>query len=102
MKEIKLLCENIREEMEDAEKYANLAIKYKDSERELAETFATLSKQEVGHAEALHEQVVRCIREYRSKHGEPPASMLAVYDWEHEHMIEDMAEVKRLHEFYRG
>lgn len=102
MKEIKCLYANIRDEMEDAEKYANLALKYKDGDRELADTFENLSKQEVGHAEVLHEQAVRYIREYRSKHGEPPASMLAVYDWEHEHMIEDMAEVKRLHELYRG
>ena len=30
MKEIKCLYANIRDEMEDAEKYANLALKYKD------------------------------------------------------------------------
>ena len=52
MKEIKCLYTNIRDEMEDAEKYADLALKYKDEDRELADTFASLSKQEVTHAEA--------------------------------------------------
>lgn len=102
MKEIKCLYANIRDEMEDAEKYADLALKYKDCDRELADTFASLSKQETGHAEALHSQAVRLIRDYRSQHGDPPEGMQAVYDWEHERLISDMADVKRLHEMYRG
>lgn len=102
MKEIKLLCENIRDEMEDAGKYAGFALKYKDADRELADTFASLSKQEVSHAETLHSQAVRFIRDYRSQHGDPPEGMQAVYEWEHERLISDMADVKRLHEMYRG
>lgn len=102
MKEIKCLYTNIRDEMEDAEKYASLALKYKDGDRELADTFESLSKQEATHAEALHAEAVRLIKDYRSRNGEPPESMKAVYDWEHERMIGDMADVKRLHELYRG
>ena len=37
-----------------------------------------------------------------SVNGEPLEGMKAVYDWEHESMIGDMADVKRPHELYRG
>ena len=50
----------------------------------------------------LHAETVRLIKDYRSRSGEPSEGMKAVYDREHERMIDDMANVKRLHELYRG
>jgi hypothetical protein len=102
MKEIKMLAENIREELEDAEKYAWTALKYKDKDRDLAQTVAGLAKQEITHSELLHEQAVRLIKEQQEKGITPPAAMQAVWDWEHERMIEKTAYVKQLLEMFRG
>ena len=98
MKIIKCLAENIREEMHDAEKYAKLALEYKEQYPEMLDTFLTLSRQEVNHATMLHNHVERIIRDFRAKEGDPPAAMMAVYDWEHEKMIDNMAKVRVLQE----
>lgn len=99
MKKIKNLVEQITEELEDAEKYAECALKTKDDDRELAATYHKLSEEELGHAHRLHDQVVRVIREHG---GEPPPVMKAIWDWEHEKMIEREREVKTMQEMFRS
>jgi Mn-containing catalase len=99
---IKKLSKMIKEEICDAEKYANCALKYKDEDKALAETFYTLASQELQHMELLHAQVVRLISDYKSKKGEPPVEMQAVYDYVHEEQMDDVREVKVLLSMYKG
>jgi hypothetical protein len=61
MHEIKHLAEGIREELDDAEKYAREAVKHAGEDPEDASTYADLSRQELGHANRLHEMAVRHI-----------------------------------------
>ena len=42
----------------------------------------------------LHEVVTKLIEEYRETNGEPPAAMLALYDYLHGQEIENAMRVK--------
>ena len=59
-----------------------------------------ISIEEMKHMQMLHNQVVKIIENYRKTEGEPPASMLAVYDYLHEKFIEEAKEVKMLQQMY--
>lgn len=91
MTEIKELITNICDEIEDAEKYVDLALQYKDFDRSLADTYLTLSNQELGHADMLHGQSVRLIREYVGNDSEV---VKIVWDYEHQKFVEQKAKVR--------
>ena len=94
MKIIKCLSELIEEELEDSNHYADLAMKWKSEEPDTAELFYTLSLEEMGHVEKLHDEVADLISEYREKHGEPPKEMMVLYDYLHQKHIGRATEIK--------
>lgn len=102
MKIIKNLVEDIREELEGAEHYAKLATQYKDEDRELADVYAKLANVELEHVDALHGQAVRMIKAQKASGVETPASMQAVWDWEHGKMVDTTARIKTMLSMYRG
>lgn len=101
MKLIEKLCEMVDEEIDDAEKYAKCAIKYKEERPALAKTFYDLSTDELRHMKLLHGEAVAVIESCRKEKGEPPAEMLAVYNYLHEKQTEHARSVKVLQEMYR-
>lgn len=101
MKIIKKIMEQMEDELEGAGEYADMALKYKDDDKLLAELYHSMSLQELKHHDDLHGQVVRMIAEYRKDHGEPPAAMQAVYDWEHKKAISKAKEVKAAQAMYK-
>jgi hypothetical protein len=99
---IKKIADMIEEELEGAEHYAKCAVKYKDEHPTLAKTFYDISTDEMRHVGLLHGEVVAIIEEHRRTHGEPPASMLAIWDYLHEKHIDKSNEVRMLQSQYRG
>ena len=102
MRIIQKLSDMISEEISDAAKYADCALKHKDDNPPLADTFYRLSTEEMQHMNMLHEQVARIIKAYREEKGEPPAEMMAVYNYLHGKQIDSAAEVKAKQLLYKG
>ena len=101
MKIIKDIANRIEEELHDAETYAKLATIYRPDHPEASDTFLTISRQELSHANMLHAQAERMIKEYRERGNTVPPAMQAVYDWEHEKMIDNMARIKTMQDMIR-
>ena len=102
MKIIEKLSNMIEDEMNDAEKYAKCALKYKDERPSLGQTFHALSIDEMKHKDMLHDEVVKIINEFRASGTEVPADMQAVYDYLHKKHIDRATEIKIIIESYRG
>ena len=101
MKLIQTLSEKIEDEVLDAKEYAEMAIKYKEEYPELSRTLFTISTQELEHMNMLHNEVAAIIQKYRATNGEPPADMMAVYEYLHNRQIEKASEARTLQAMYR-
>ena len=101
MKIIKILSNKITEEICDAKSYAKLALQYKEEYPELSRTLYNISTQEMEHMNLLHGEVTQIIKRYRETQGEPPADMMAVYDYLHKKQIDMSLEVKTLQSMYK-
>jgi hypothetical protein len=102
MKLIQKLEDMIEDEIHDVKKYAKMAAELKSEHPGLAQALYTISTQEESHQAALHTEVVKFIQEHRRTHGEPPAAMMAVYDYVHKKHIEALAEARRYQDIYKG
>ena len=102
MKIIKCLSEKIEDELQDAQDYIDLAMKWKHDEPKTAELFYQLSVEEMGHMEKLHNDVVDLIKEYREKNGEPPKEMMVLYEYLHEKHMGVATRVRISQGMYKG
>lgn len=101
MKIIRELSDMIEDEIDGALDYARKATELKEQHKKLADTLYELSTEEVSHISRLHDEVVRLIDKYKSEKGEPPADMMAIYDYLHKKHIAKVAEIKRYQEMYK-
>ena len=99
---IKCLSELIEEELEDADKYIDLAVKWKTDDQDTADLFYALSVEEMGHVDKLHSRVAKLIEEYREEDGEPPAGMMTLYNYLHERHIKTATNIRIKQGMYKG
>lgn len=102
MKLIEKLIDRIDEEIEDVKYYAKLATEVKAEYPTLAQVLFNISTQEDGHQAAIHNEVVKIIEEHRRTHGEPPAPMMAVYNYLHKKSIDKLAEARMYQDVYKS
>ena len=101
MKIIKELSEMIEEELDGAEEYAHQALILKETHPTLAKTFYDISLEEMKHINMLHEEVKKIIATHRQEKGEPPAVMMAVYEYLHDRHIQKANEIKMYQSQYK-
>lgn len=101
MKTIAEIVEDIREELDSAERYAKKAAKHKGIDDRLSSMYATMASQELSHVDTLHTQAVRLIQDQKDSGKEIPDGMQPVWDWEHERMMDHVAKIKILLETAR-
>lgn len=102
MKIVMKLVSLIDDELSGAKEYIKLALHNREEHPGLADTFADLADAEMGHVTKLHDEVARLIDEVRQRDGEPPAGMLAVYEYEHDKQIGKASKIKQMIAEYRG
>lgn len=104
MKEIKELTKLMKKELHFADKLAKMAAQYKGTDRELADTYAKLAEYKVDDAvNKLHGQAVRKINEWKAKTGqEAPKEMQALWDFQHDELMDEAAKVKSMISVYKG
>ena len=100
MKIIKVMSEKIKEELHDAEAYIDLATEWRKDQPGAADLFAELSGEEMGHVGKLHEKIGELIETYREENGEPPAGMMAIYEYLHEQQTENAMRIKVKQKMY--
>ena len=97
LQELADLCHG---ELEDAERYAKLALRYRESDLGLADTFNALAKEELGHYARLHEQAVKHIQQAERSDPPAPAWMREVWDWEDGRQTDQLARARVLVDRY--
>ena len=101
MELIQNLSDNVEEEINDAIKYAKMAIEYRDDYPMVADAVYKLSEEEMKHMSILHGLVTGIIDDYRKKNGDVPESMKMLYDILHRKQIVHAAEAKAYQIMYK-
>lgn len=101
MEMLKLFSCFVNEELEDVEKYAKQAIKWKDRKSDIAEGFMNLSKQEATHYQSLHDMVIKLIKYAADAENGLTDDEMAVYEFLKDTETEKYLKGKEYQEIYR-
>lgn len=101
MKIIKIIVEQIDEEVCGAEEYAKCATKYKVEDKALADMYFEMANQELMHVDKLHAQVVRYIQQHKASGKETPVGMKELWEWQHAKIIDNVARIKVMLDMYK-
>ena len=85
-----------------AKKEIEFAIKHKEDDPAIAKLFYDLSVSDLQDMNDMHAPIASKIQAYRKEHGEPPKEMVAIYDWQHQKQMSDVAEIKVMQTMFMG
>ena len=100
MEIIKCVSEDIETTMDLAEENIKKAIMYKNDYPSVAKSYYNKSIVLMDSIKPQHDSVVALIESYRKEKGEPPAPMMAIYNYMHERHITKAAAIKNLQDMY--
>ena len=100
MEIIKCLSEDIEETLDAAEHEIKKAIKYKLEHPVASRALYSKSITLMDSIKLLHDAVVALIEGYKKEKGEPPAPMMAIYNYMHEKHMNQAAMIKNLQDLY--
>ena len=100
MKVIKCLSENIEATLDAAECNIKKAIEFKTEQPIASRAFYAQSVLLLDSIKGQHDAVVALIEGYKKEKGEPPAPMMAIYNYMHERQINQAAGIKALQDMY--
>lgn len=101
MKVLKDLIKKADDTLDEIEWYAEKAHHLKTEHKSLADTYIKIAEAHIAIYNMLHEKMVMLIDEHRRSGAQPPATMMAIWDYEHEKLIKEFSEVKYLIEEYK-
>lgn len=99
---IKDTIKDMKCDISNARKNIQKAMQLKLDNPELAQEYYKRSVANLDNMNALHDDVVNIINDYKKTKGEPPANMLAIWSYEHDSLIEDVTEIKQLQDYYKS
>lgn len=100
MKIIECISNDIETTMDLAEDNIKKAIMYKLDYPIASKSYYNKSVVLMDSIKPQHDSVVALIESYRKEKGEPPAPMMAIYNYMHERHINKAAAIKTLQEMY--
>jgi uncharacterized protein Yka (UPF0111/DUF47 family) len=95
MKIMKDIISHMSDTMNEAEDYLSEARLIKEEYPTLFNTYIKLAEEHCQHYLSLHTAVVAIINDYRRNKGEVPPTMKAIYDYEHERLMEEFEDLKK-------
>ena len=98
---IKKLSQQIEDEIDESEKLIKLAVEYKQQFPEASQTFYNLSLEKLNNIKSLHDAVEKIIKDYRTEKGDPPAPMMAIYNYVHQRHMNKVAAIKSFQSMYK-
>lgn len=101
MKILTKMIEKAHDTMEEVEWYAEKALHYKGDHKSTADIYNKIAEMHVQIYDMLHKEMVGLIDEYKRMGHQPPAEMLAIWDYEHGRLIKEFAEAKAIVEEYK-
>lgn len=97
MRSIQKLAHRIQEELEDAQRYAEMYVEKKAAgKQQWAGKFQKMAEDELQHAAYLHEFAVCEIDQLRAVFKSPPPSMMDAWEAEHKAYVEKAAWIKQM------
>lgn len=94
MRLVKMLAEQIEDELDGACEYAYQAIEQKSADRSLSRLYYSMAKTELEHAMALHSVATDEIAKAEKSGAKPTKEMVETWEKSHREMVDKATKVK--------
>lgn len=101
MKILSKMISKANDTLEEIEWYAEKALHYKSDHKSVADVYNKIAEMHITIYDMLHKEMVGLIDEHKRIGHQPPAEMLAIWEYEHEKLIKEFAEAKTMVDEYK-